>query len=186
MLNIKCEKESFAGNISLQEQVWLLLCVHVCTCLSPPPPFLCLCVSLRLSRSLSLAFMYSKDNGTIRKTAWYLFMVFELRKHAVDSCTSLQSNWLWIGQTCLCHKNDCGCAMLLVRVCVCVCMQRWVHTCWNLCVCVGESDGMFMGVLEREKERMFVCVCACVCVCVCVSVCVCVHACSCNLTVIQM
>ena len=29
--------------------------------------------------------MSSKDDGTIRKTAWFLFKVSELRKHAVDA-----------------------------------------------------------------------------------------------------
>ena len=29
--------------------------------------------------------MYSRDDGTIRKIAWYMFKAFELRKRAVDS-----------------------------------------------------------------------------------------------------
>ena len=29
--------------------------------------------------------MYSRDDGAIRKIAWYMLMAFELRKRAVDS-----------------------------------------------------------------------------------------------------
>ena len=29
--------------------------------------------------------MYSRDDGTIRKIAWYMFKAFESRKRAVDS-----------------------------------------------------------------------------------------------------
>ena len=29
--------------------------------------------------------MYSRDDWTIRKIAWYMFKAFELREHAVDS-----------------------------------------------------------------------------------------------------
>ena len=29
--------------------------------------------------------MYSRDDGTIRKIAWYMLKAFELRKRAVDS-----------------------------------------------------------------------------------------------------